>query len=876
MTDVRETNWNPARAALVAAVAFIALGFALSVGAASADGQPKRHPSPKPVVKLKVVTAGQHALLKRKSLAVKVRVRGKVTVRLSAKVGSKGGFFRSKTVRFKRRGLHTRTVKLRLTSRGRKRLATCGAKTVKLRGSYRGKRKAKRTARTHRRLAKDQGRCKKPPVKPEKATCDPLDPAICLQPFPSNYYTKADPSTPTGLRLDFPLEGMPANKSGVKVDPTEINRGDGFSPGSMIVTKIPGVDTPAAFTNTGVVPETDMHDYTRADQPVVVYDTTTHERWPIWAELDSNPTSIQPYEASDGIGGIGLKPDNTGPVNLIVRPARNFTEGHTYVIAFRNLKDSAGNKVEAQSPFRTCRDQLETRDPALVYRCDQLDKTVFPELARDGIARKDLYLAWDFTISSQQGITGRALEIRNDAFSRLGDTDLSNRSLDGSQSPTVEVTHACGGGYTDCSTSASDGLPPQPGPNVYRYVDGLIKDVPCYLNQNGCPTGSHFEIDADGSLKFNPAFTTDVPFRCLIPASAESAGTAVPGAIGIFGHGLLGNLSQITAQATLANQNGQTWCATNWIGFSSGDLVGGLVPAMSDLSTFYKLVDRMQQGFVNFMMLGRAAIHPDGLATKPEFQVGGSSVIDTSAGDANRLLYMGISQGGIMGAALTALEPDVDYSVLAVPGINYSTMLRRSVDFDQYASLPNLGLWANYPDEAVRPLGLGAMQLLWDRGEGDGYAANLMAGSELPDTPPHQVLLQLAVGDHQVSNVAAEVEARTIGAKLYDPAVNQGRHWDVDPFMGITQAAPPITSGNTAVYYDGGPPSFNGTIGQGSLVEPAMNVPPRPQWGYGGDSHYFPWQSPDGRAHESSFLAGNGIAACASGSYCYSNGWTGP
>jgi hypothetical protein len=168
------------------------------------------------------------------------------------------------------------------------------------------------------------------------------------------------------------------------------------------------------------------------------------------------------------------------------------------------------------------------------------------------------------------------------------------------------------------------------------------------------------------------------------------------------------------------------------------------------------------------------------------------------------------------------------------------------------------------------------MQLLWDRGEGDGYAANLRAGNELPDTPPHQVLLQLAVGDHQVSNVAAEVEARTIGAKLYDPAVNPGRHWDVDPFMGITQAAPPIAGGNTAVYYDGGPPSFTGTIGQGSLVEPAMNVPPRPQWGYGGDSHYYPWQSADGRDHESSFLAGAGISACASGSYCYSNGWTGP
>ena len=38
-----------------------------------------------------------------------------------------------------------------------------------------------------------------------------------------------------------------------------------------------------------------------------------------------------------------------------------------------------------------------------------------------------------------------------------------------------------------------------------------------------------------------------------------------------------------------------------------------------------------------------------------------------------------------MGGSLTALAPDFDRAVLGVPGMNYSTLLRRSVDFDQYA-----------------------------------------------------------------------------------------------------------------------------------------------------------------------------------------------
>src|SRR5680860_939015 len=87
--------------------------------------------------------------------------------------------------------------------------------------------------------------------------------------------------------------------------------------------------------------------------------------------------------------------------------------------------------------------------------------------------------------------------------------------------------------------------------------------------------------------------------------------------------------------------------------------------------------------------------------------------------------------------------------------------------------------YANYPDLASRPLLLSLMQLLWDRGEGNGYAHNL-TDNALPNTNDHEVLLQLALGDHQVTNYSAEVEARTIGAKRYDPTLIPQRSWDLD------------------------------------------------------------------------------------------------
>ena len=85
---------------------------------------------------------------------------------------------------------------------------------------------------------------------------------------------------------------------------------------------------------------------------------------------------------------------------------------------------------------------------------------------------------------------------------------------------------------------------------------------------------------------------------------------------------------------------------------------------------------------MDFMYLGRLMIHPTASARTPAFQDEGRSVIDT-----RRLFYDGNSQGGIFGGALTALAPDFTRAVLGVPGMNYSTLLRRSVDFDLYSTI---------------------------------------------------------------------------------------------------------------------------------------------------------------------------------------------
>ncbi|MGA7396794.1 MAG: hypothetical protein WBW62_05035, partial [Solirubrobacterales bacterium] len=609
-------------------------------------------------------------------------------------------------------------------------LGTCGAKKVIAKGKYKPKtnKKNKKTAKKSKKLAKDSSLCDEPidyttvPLGDNPERCDWFDTTVCLQPFANDYYT-VDAETDTGKRLNIATASTPANTSGVNIDMTDQNRADGFSPGNLITLKIPGLDTPAAFTNSGLVPITDLQQYDDPSQAVIVVNADTGERQPIWAELDSNPTTVDP--SLEGNGGIGTNPTNTDDVNLIIRPAKNFDFGGRYIIAFRNLKDAANATIPAPVAFEVYRDNLPTQQQIVEDRRPHMESVINDLVNKAGVDRSSLYMAWDFTVASQESTTGRAVEIRDDAFDRLGDTNLANKLVEGS-APDFTIN------------DVSD-----PGGTTLIRINGTLDNVPCYLNQDGCPTGATFDHDASGDITWNPAYTTDVPFRCNVPETIlDTPGSVTPTQTGTYGHGLLGSLGQVNGQDQFAEKTNSTWCAVDWAGFSDNDLPS-VIAALGDMSNFPKMVDRMQQGFVNFLYLQRALVHPDGFASNAAFQydngAGMESVIDLSAGASTRGHYMGISQGGIMGGALLALSPDADRGVLGVPGMNYSTLLRRSVDSDEYFKLPGLGLYASYPDEAERPLLLSLIQLLWDRGENNGYAHN-MTTDPLPNSPVHSVL----------------------------------------------------------------------------------------------------------------------------------------
>src|SRR3954470_8921274 len=121
---------------------------------------------------------------------------------------------------------------------------------------------------------------------PNVTGCDSIDASACMLPFPNDLYTKADSTSATGRRIDFSLLAMPRNRAGKPIDPTDQNRADGFSPGSMIITKIAGLNTDAQLQTLGAPRIWNPDRSLDPDSPISVIDAETGQRQMVWAELD--------------------------------------------------------------------------------------------------------------------------------------------------------------------------------------------------------------------------------------------------------------------------------------------------------------------------------------------------------------------------------------------------------------------------------------------------------------------------------------------------------------------------------------------------------------------------------------------------------------
>jgi hypothetical protein len=649
------------------------------------------------------------------------------------------------------------------------------------------------------------------------ADCQPFSRTPCLLPFPNDQFTRRDRSTPTGLRVNMPAGAMPVNAHGQRIGVGPYDRNDGFSPGSAMIVHVPGLDNAKAFARTGAVGLLNMKQAFAPNQPIVVIDEATGKRQLVYAQLDANATTPRTK-------------------NLMILPAKELAEGHTYVVALRRLRNARGRLLPAPAWFERLRDNRRLPPGERSQRGRYA--RIFKALGGAGIQQAPLYEAWDFTVASEKNLTSRLLSIRNTAFAQLGDRNLADGKVQG-RAPS----------YAIASNTALN--------SQLRDVQGTFQ-VPCFLITCGATatTALHYSSRrADALPTQSPGNVATASFECIVPASASAAN---PARISLYGHGLLGSRSEVTDSwvQALATRFNMAFCATDWWGLAAGDEPLAL-DAVENLNLFPALVDRLQQGVLNTLYLGRLMLSSQGFGANPAFQTGGRSVIDTS-----HLYYDGNSQGGIEGGLTTAVAPDFRRAVLGVTGIDYGNLLiQRSTDFAPFKAI----LEGSYTDPSLYPVITDLIQQLWDRGDPDGYAQH-MTTRPLPDTPSHTVLMQNAYGDFQVSMYAGAAEARTIGASAYEPALDPSRSRDRNLLFGIPAISSHPVSESVIEMWDSGP---------GRVKPPPLgNVPPV-AGPHNIDPHEDPRKTPSAQTQISDFLEPNGtfVNVCA-GKPCHTSVFT--
>lgn len=549
--------------------------------------------------------------------------------------------------------------------------------------------------------------------------CDPLVPTQCGFPFPSNVWLANDATTVTGKRMAFGATTLPVVAgTGKNIDPEPWADRDGFSPGQTILTHLPGA------TVEGLASQDTIDFSLTDDSPTIVINAETGERVPHFAELDyASPT------------------EDNEERTFMIRPVVRLADATRYIVAIRNVKDSSGAPLAPTTAFQSLRDNEESCDTAINAR-RELYADIFAKLEKAGIPRKNLQLAWDYTTASKENTTGWMLAMRDDALAKVGQ--------DG---PTYTITKI------DNFTVAENA-------RVAKRIHGTM-NVPLYLDKPG--PGARLVFDANGKPMQNG--TADYEFVVHVPHAAVDGKKL---ALVQNGHGLLGTKyeGQNGFLAELGNRHDYLPFSVDFVGMAEDDETFIRDGIVGDVGFFKAAVDRQHQGMINSLLAMR--MMSGRFVSEPEIQYNGQSAIDPTM-----RYYRGDSQGGIFGVTYMALSTDVTRGLLGEPGMPYSLLLNRSVDFTPFF----LVLKGAYQSSRNLQIVMGLLQLLWDRTEPTGYAP-YVHGNPLPGTPDHEVLLHVAIGDYQVTPLGAHMIARSVGAKNLTP-VNRS-------IFGVEEASGPF------------------------------------------------------------------------------------
>ena len=558
--------------------------------------------------------------------------------------------------------------------------------------------------------------------------CDNLNPLHCMLPFPSDAFLAADNTTVTGLRVEYASNTLPSSGTITNVQISGLNRFDGFSPSTQIMTAFESV--PAL---TGIADQHNIGASLATDHPTVLFNIDTGERVPHWVEIDA-------------------RADDSEATIVFVRTLGALDYNAQYGVAFVGLSDLSGGPISTSQGFQAILDRHRTNSDDIQARRGGIENFI-DDLEEMDYRKADINAAWLFHTASAESILGDIVTMRADALNRLGSDGIG------------------------CTVTSSEDDYGDEG-NIYRRIRGTFT-APQYLESQVPPSLLVRGIDG------LPVYVEDaeIPFTMVIPQVLADLNESGP--LVVFGHGFLG-----TGEGTSNYLGGWaedykvSFVATDLYGWSSSDF-DTLAFGMVEPHYFQHQAERIEQALINKMAMIRTF---KGICSDlDEMHYNGTNLVDSSD-----VHYMGYSLGGIYGASVVAVSPDIDRAVLWVGGSGFSTFIERSTNFASFADLFSHS--AAYPLRNDRALLIGVMQQMWDCSDPETFLSFADTGYGT-DIEPFSFLSIISVNDAQVPGISSDRAARTAGIPVLDSSARL-------PY-GVSAQSGPI-AGSAVVYWDGG------------------------------------------------------------------------
>ncbi len=444
------------------------------------------------------------------------------------------------------------------------------------------------------------------PAPPADAICHPLAGATCALPFPSNWFSRHDAASPTGIRVRAPSQLLRATLATATpkgfTPEALLTDQPGFSASGPLLFELSAAPDPATIRVDGGA-QSDLSDAT-----VAVFDLATGERVPIRVEIGA-------HAASTAV--------KTPSAILRVFPRTRFGFGHHYVATVTNrvlrktavvAGDGATSTTLYAQPKILADDAATAATPAGAYHAPLLDF-----VGRMGIARSRILSMTDFHVRPEDDATAPLLDSTRDAYGRA---------------------HAVRKITVNGST--------------YLHVQSVVTGEVALTDYR----------DATGAADIVHRATVNevwVPFVLTIPDSATTK--AAP--VAIYGHPLMGDRNFISLVAATNAEHGFATIAIDHP--NHGDRAthdGGQVALLRNPADVPKLTGMLAQSPIDqasLLKAVRTSLASLDVAPRAILGAGGDGHPDL---DPTRVIYQGTSLGGVLGSAFIASSDALDLGLM--------------------------------------------------------------------------------------------------------------------------------------------------------------------------------------------------------------------